>query len=153
MQKSKEKSVRSVRDILASGPHAQLLTQHGLNNKLLGLVRQQLSNPSSLHCVNAQLQNDTLVVHVDSPAWASKLRFQLGALLPGLRKIPSLDGLQQIQIRVLPGAENKSLGGTAPADRLTAESADMIRTLAGAISDDTLRASWLRLANKAKSQD
>lgn len=153
MQKSKDKSVRSVRDILASGPHAQLLTQNGLNNKLLGLVRRQLSNPSSLHCVNAQLQNNTLIVHVDSPAWASKLRFQLGGLLPDLRKIPSLDGLQQIQIRILPGAENKSSGNTSSTDKLSTESADMIRTLADAIPDDTLRASWLRLAGNTKLPD
>jgi hypothetical protein len=153
MQKSKAKSVRSVRDILASGPHAQLLAQNGLNNELLGLVRKHLSGPSSLHCVNAQLQHETLIVHVDSPAWATKLRFQLGSLLPRLRKAPSLDGLQQILVRVLPSAENKSPGNVPASARLSEESAEMIRNLASAITDDTLRASWLRLAKNTKSQD
>ena len=154
MQKPKVKSVRSVRDILAAGPHAQLLAKNGLNNELLGLVRKQLSGPSSLHCVNAQLQHDTLIVHVDSPAWATKLRFQLGGLLTNLRKVPSLDGLLQIQIRVLPGAEKKLLSRNAPPSaRLSEESAELIRNLASAISDDALRASWLRLAKNTKSQD
>lgn len=154
MRKSKTKSVRSVRDILASGPHAQLLTKNGLNNELLGLVRKQLSRPSSLHCVNAQLQNDTLIVHVDSPAWASKLRFQLSSLLANLRKVPSLDGLQQIQIRVLPSTEKKLLSSNAPSSvLLSEESAELIKELASAISDDALRASWLRLAKNTKSQD
>lgn len=153
MQKSKAKSVRSVRDILASGPHAQLLAQNGLNNELLGLVRKHLSGPSSLHCVNAQLQHETLIVHVDSPAWATKLRFQLGSLLPTLRKAPSLDGLQQILVRVLPSAKNKPTGDTPSSARLSEESAELIRNLASAITDDTLRASWLRLAKNTKPQD
>jgi hypothetical protein len=153
MQKSKAKSVRSVRDILASGPHAQLLAQNGQNNELLGLVRKHLSGPGSLHCVNARLQHDTLIVHVDSPAWAAKLRFQLGSLLPHLRKTPSLDGLQQILVRVLPSAENKSPGNVPASARLSEESAELIRNLASAIRDDTLRASWLRLAKNTKSQD
>lgn len=153
MQKSKTKLVRSVKDILASGPHAQLLAQNGLNNELLGLVRKHLTGPTSLHCVNAQLQHETLIVHVDSPAWATKLRFQLGSLLPSLRKVPSLDGLQQILVRVLPGAENKSLGSAPSSAGLSEESAELIRKLASAITDDTLRASWLRLAKNTKPQD
>ncbi|NNG13671.1 MAG: DUF721 domain-containing protein [Gammaproteobacteria bacterium] len=153
MQKPKTKSVRSVKDILAAGPHAQLLAQSGLNNELLGLVRKQLSGPSSLHCVNAQLQHDTLIVHVDSPAWATKLRFQLGGLLANLRKVPSLNGLQQVQVRVLPGAEKKLLGSVPSSARLSEESAELIRNLASAISDDALRASWLRLAKNTKPQD
>ena len=153
MRKHKEKSVRSVRDILAAGPHAQLLAKNGLNNELLGLVRKQLSGPSSLHCVNAQIQHDTLIIHVDSPAWATKLRFQLGGLLANLRKVPSLNGLQQVQVRVLPGAEKKLLGSVPSSARLSEESAELIRNLASAISDDALRASWLRLAKNTKSQD
>jgi hypothetical protein len=153
MQKPKAKSIRSVRDILASGPHARLLTENGLNNELLGLVRRHLSGPSRLHCVNARLQHHTLIVHVDSPAWASKLRFQLGGLLPSLRNVPSLAGLQQVQIRILPSAENKSPGSPPVPARLSAESAELIRHLASAISDDSLRASWLRLAKNTKPQD
>lgn len=153
MQKSKAKSIRSVRDILASGPHAQLLAKNGLNNELLELVRKQLSGPSRLHCVNAQLPHDTLIIHVDSPVWASKLRFQLGSLLANLRQTLSLDGLQQIQVRVLPSAENKTLGKPPASARLSEESAEMIRDLASAISDDTLRASWLKLAKNTKQQD
>lgn len=154
MRKPKAKSTRSVRDILASGPHAQLLAQNGLNNQLLALIRKHLSGPSSLHCVNARLQRDTLIVHVDSPAWATKLRFQLGGLLPSLRNTPSLDGLQQIQVRIMPGAENKLLSRNPPSStQLSEESAELIRDLASAISDETLRASWLRLAKNIKSQD
>ena len=155
MRKTKAKSVRSVRDILASGPHAQLLAKNGLNNELLELVRKQLSGPSRLHCVNAQLKHDTIIIHVDSPVWASKLRFQLGSLLTNLRKAASLDGLQQIQVRVLPSTEKKLLSKSpAPASSLLSEeSAEMIRDLASAISDDTLRASWLKLANNIKQQD
>jgi hypothetical protein len=154
MQKPKAKSMRSVRDILASGPHARLLAQNGLNNELLGLVRKQLSGSSSLHCVNARLQRDTLIVHVDSPAWATRLRFQLGGLLPNLRKTPSLAGLQQIQIRIQPGAEKKPHGSEPSSSaRLSEESAVLIRSLAAAIPDETLRASWLRLAKNSKSQD
>ena len=155
MRKTKTKSVRSVRDILASGPHAQLLAKNGLNNELLELVRKQLSGPSRLHCVNAQLRHDMIIVHVDSPVWASKLRFQLGSLLANLRKTASLSGLQQIQVRVLPSAENKLLSKpSAPKPSLLSEeSAEMIRDLANAISDDTLRASWLKLSNNIKQQD
>ncbi len=154
MRKTKTKSTRSVRDILASGPHAQLLAKNGLNNELIELVRKQLSGPSRLHCINAQLQHDTLIIHVDSPVWASKLRFQLGSLLANLRQTPSLKGLQQIQIRVLPKTENKILIKSPVSARLLSEeSAEVIRDLASAISDETLRASWLKLAKNIKQQD
>lgn len=153
MQKPKTSSVRSVKDILAAGPHAQLLAQSGLNNELLTLVRKYLSGPTSLHCVNAQIQHDTLIVHVDSPVWASKLRFQLGQLLKNLRRESSLNTLQQIQLRVLPPAKNKLLDSVTPSIQLSEESAEMIRNLASAISDDTLRASWLRLAKNTTSKD
>ena len=150
MRKTKTKSIRSVKEILSSGPHARLLAKNGLNNGLLELIHAQLSSSSRLHCVNAQRQDTTLIIHVDSPVWASKLRFQLTSLLTKLRKTSSLKDLQQIQLRILPAAKDKAFAKPPAPSLLSEESAEMIRDLANGISDDTLRASWLKLAKNSK---
>lgn len=148
MQKPKTKSIRSVRDILAAGPHAKLLVQHDRHQQLLGLVRQQLPPALASHCLNAQQQGETLIVHADSPVWANKLRFQLGNL-QALQQIPAFQAVRQVQVRVLPTSETPTTARD-PVSTLSNEAEDIIRKLAEAISDDDLRASWLRIADRKK---
>ena len=73
---------------------------------------------------------------------------QLLILLMNLMKICTF--CFQIQLRVLPATEDKAFAKPPAPSLLSEESAEMIRDLANGISDDTLRASWLKLAKNSK---
>jgi len=66
---------------------------------LLAEIRSQLPEPLATHCLHARIQGRKLILHVDSPAWRSRLRFHAPALLKGLRaQAPHLD---RVSVRVL----------------------------------------------------
>ena len=66
---------------------------------LLAEIRSQLPEPLATHCLHARIQGRELILHVDSPAWRSRLRFHAPALLKGLRaQAPHLD---RVSVRVL----------------------------------------------------
>lgn len=146
MRKPKTKSIRSVRDILSNGPHVRLLRQNREHQGLVCLLRELLPAPSAAHCLSAQQQHATLVVHADSPAWSAKLRFQINGLLPVIRNKTGLQELRRVQLRILPGVTHKTLPGKSGKSRIPPETSDLIRSLAAGIRDEKLRASWLRLA-------
>lgn len=66
---------------------------------LLGEIQGLLPSSLARHCLHARIRGESLVIHVDSPAWASKLRFQGQALLRALRaKAPNL---RKLSVRIL----------------------------------------------------
>ncbi len=76
---------------------------------LLREVRALLPDPLAAHCLHARIRGSELVLHVDSPAWNSRLRFQAPALLRALRS--RAPALRRVRVRVLPPA---AATGTAP---------------------------------------
>lgn len=48
----------------------------------------------------AEVARGVAVLHVDSPAWHARVRFQAADLLPRLRTVPGLEALQRIEVRV-----------------------------------------------------
>lgn len=90
-----------------------------------------------------------LFVHVDTPAWASRLRHQQSALISALRRDPALRDLTELRVRVVPpeSAETPTADRRAPS-RLSAQAAKVIERTAVAISDPDLRAALERLAQR-----
>ena len=96
---------------------------------LLEEVRARLPDPLGSHCLHARISGNTLILHVDSPAWASRLRFQSNALLQALRE--QAPGLKKLSVRqLLP---------EAPRPRRTAGSPASPSPLRESIADDELR--------------
>jgi len=97
---------------------------------LLKEVRSLLPEQLARHCLHARISGNQLVLHVDSPAWSSKLRFHGQSLLQSLR--PRAPNLRKLSIRQLfpesprnPSGKRKSPPGHP--------------SLADAVSDPELR--------------
>jgi len=70
-----------------------------LHQRLLSRLKQLLPPPLANHCLACVLDtHGRLTLYVDTPAWASQLRFHQPQVLPELNKIAPL---QQIRLRVL----------------------------------------------------
>ena len=96
------------------------------------------------HCRVASRRGTQLVLQVDSPAWATRLRYQVPALLEHLQA-HGWPGLTQARVRVRVGQPEPV---PPPAQRavMSRESAELLRTVAEDCSDPDLRAAWGRLA-------
>lgn len=153
MIKSRQKPLRSIQDILSKSPvknhYVQLLKQNQAHSNLLTTIRELLPDSSQSHCLNVQLKYDELIVHVDSSGWATKLRFQLAALLPALRRQPGYHAATKITIRIQP-PQTPRLSARLASSTMDPQTAQQIRELASAIRDETLRQTWLKLANNAQ---
>jgi len=110
---------------------------------LLEKIRQLLPRPLGDHLISAQMHQRKLVLHVDTPAWASRLRYQTPSLLKSLTGFPS--GPNSIQVRIQPhpvqNQENRS-----HCISLSAEAARQLRNTAEGLHDPALSAALQRLA-------
>lgn len=139
-------------------PLKQLLGQSGGGalrdhaRRLLRLekaVHQLLPQPLPAYCRVANLRNQELILLVDSPAWAGRLRFLTPNLQERLNKQYALN-IRSITLRVRPRSEAQAEKQTAPHRRLlSAQNADMLTSL-GHCHDDALGQALLRLARHSK---
>jgi hypothetical protein len=91
----------------------------------------------------------TLYVHVDTPAWASRLRQQQQTLVSALRQVSGLKDLAEIRFRVVPLEGEPSLVPTRERpSRLSSKVAAHIEQSADTISDPLLKAALKRLAQQ-----
>jgi hypothetical protein len=154
--KSQQKSLRSIQDILLESPvktqHVQLLKQNQAHSVLLSTIQELLPDSNKPHCLSAQLKYDLLIVHTDSSAWASKLRFQLATMLPTLRRQDGYHLASKVVVRVQPQQTARS-SNILNKSRMDKSTAKQIRELASAIRDENLRQRWLKLAENAETDN
>lgn len=90
-----------------------------------------------------------LVVHVDTPVWASRLRQQQVSLVSRLRADPLFHGLHGLRIKVIPPIRDEESRGPRAAVRrppLSSATGRLLESVAAGIGHPVLRASLLRLA-------
>ncbi len=110
-------------------------------NQLLG---RSLDAESKRHCRVGNLRDGLLILYADSTAWATRLRYQAPALLAQLQQQKGLEGLQKIELRVLPEQTQESTNQKAS---LSNEAASCITACANGIEDEKLSNALRRLAN------
>jgi len=148
MANKRPASLRSVQAILASGHQSELLEHNKAHYRLLETVRELLPDNFKQHCVSAQVLDNTLLVHADTSTWATKLRFQLPAILPALQRQPGLHVIDKYDIRILPG-QIEPQSPQQPVRHIDEQTAQQIRQLACVISDENLRKRWLKIAENS----
>lgn len=114
------------------------------------MLREQLPPPLNQHCQAANLRDDTLLLHADSPAWALKLRYSAPVMLERLRRQPGLQQLRTINVKVKPTGIATTPAKKTRHAQMSEDTAKLLDDVAGAITDPTLRASLLRLARHGK---
>jgi len=114
-----------------------------MQEKLLTLTRSLLPAPLDQHCISVQHHDSRLIIHTDSSAWASRLRYfsrdlQKKFLGTGVQ-------IQKIEVRVLINNQQKPLS-TRHAHQLSQDNAKLIESAADNIQDAELRAALKRLS-------
>ena len=108
-------------------------------------LHQHIGVPLQSHCQIADMTSDTVVLHADSPAWSSRLRYRVPDVLEFLQQYPWLQDAPRVQIRVRP--PDRDIPSKAE-KRLTlsAAASELIQSAAYATSDGDLREALLRLS-------
>lgn len=136
--------------LLGVGTPARLLEQVHRLQSLNALLRACLDTEAAPHIQVADLSADRLVVHADSAAWATRLRYLAPQLLRCLHKTPQLTNVRHLDIRVIPhGQPTTSVAHPAV---LSADSASILESAAAGISDPPLRTALKRLARRGRSK-
>ncbi|WP_303901754.1 DUF721 domain-containing protein [Thiohalomonas denitrificans] len=141
---------RNLKSLLAGGlgrtiDHARVLIR--LEQQVIGCLDAKLAS----HCRVANVKNGILVLQVDTPAWAGRLRQQAPKLVAQLRETGEFASIEQIRVTVRP-VEHRSVP-SRPMARLSAESAQGIEAAAETIGDEALSAALRRLAKHRNSSD
>lgn len=107
-------------------------------------LKTKLPSPLCDHFILANISEDTLTLHTDSPAWAARLRFITPDILKYVRQLRRPRPPHTIRIKVVPPAsQSTSLKRTI---NLSRKNAQLIRDTANSISDPVLRAALTRLS-------
>jgi hypothetical protein len=86
------------------GSHlARLVSRAGRLAALDRDLRARLPRPLADHCQVANLRENSIILHADSPVWAARLRYQRAMLLEALAAL-GLPQVREVAIRVRPAA-------------------------------------------------
>lgn len=140
---------RSLQHLLGHGDSARLIERVRYLRSVNGHLRACLDTETSNHVQVADVNSERMLVHIDSTAWATRLRYQSPQLLRCLHRHPSLAQLRRIEIRVTPLAQPVS-SSPQPAT-LSAVNAAIIDSTADSLSDPNLRTALKRLARRGRS--
>lgn len=117
------------------------------------LLLDRLPPSFAPHCRVAGIVRQTLVLHADSPAWASKLRYYCPRLPADLCQQPDFGQLNDIRIKVVPPeiVQASRQPRQAPRRSLPPTAARLLREVAAATPNAPLREAMLRLATREKT--
>lgn len=113
---------------------------HELQNKL----RNHVGRPLSEHLNVANYSDDSLTLHTDSPAWASRLRFKIQTILEYARTECGLENLKSVRVKVV--LMNPNIDRTRPAPRVSKQTANLIEDTAKSIDDQDLKSALIKLS-------
>lgn len=123
------------------------------DSRLRHAWHSRVREPLASHAHPVRYAAGLLFVHVDTAAWASRLRHEMATLVPALRASPMFRDLVNVRFRVIPKASEApaGTGGRSKPTRLSAAAAKVVRQTASTIGDPGLRAALQRLAGPAPS--
>jgi hypothetical protein len=134
-------------DASASGTLKELLRQAHELLRLEDDIGALMAPSIRPHCRAAGCRDGQLILMTDSPAWATRLRYQVPALLAGLRRRAPALGLREIHVKVSPFAQPvEAATGLGPT--MSEASAALLEDVASGIGDARIRAAMLRLAGR-----
>lgn len=111
-----------------------------LQNKL----RSELGHPMSEHLNVANFTSNSLTLHTDSPAWASRLRFNIQKIIKIARQKCGLDDLKSVRIKVV--ILEKDTTTTYRTLSLSENSSKFIDDAAASINDHNLKTALLKIS-------
>lgn len=111
------------------------------------LFGRELPPALRAHCRLAAVRDGCLLVHADSAAWATQLRYRAPEIIAALPDEPEFGGVRSLRVRTQ--ARGEPPVPVAKRASLSRAAADAISTQAEHIDDARLRAALQRLARRA----
>ena len=108
---------------------------------LLEQTRKILPAPLNEHCLHARIDGERLILHTDSPAWSTGLRFHAPRIIAALES--RAPNLKKVDVRILVQQEVRPATGRRGS--LPGKTAALIRELADGLGDAELRTAFKRL--------
>lgn len=144
------RSPKSVRHLLKDKPTLKLLElEISAQKALLAQVCQVLPGDLAAHCVAAQQRDRQLILHADSPVWATRLRYLAPQLLSVLQ--PAHPTLHQVTVRLLVARTTRQPVHTSA--RRSDAAAAIIHDSAKDTKQAELREALQRLSHALKRQE
>ncbi len=143
-------AAKTLEHLLHSGELDKLLAHGARVAKANEALCARLEASLREHCRVANLKGDTAIVIADSPVWATKLRFQTGAMLEILRN-RGFPALRTVRIQVSPlNVTREAAPRHGP--HLSQSAATTLTRAAESTDDIELRAVLERLAARGKAE-
>jgi hypothetical protein len=146
----KKNQPASIGSILGDSQAARLMAGASALAKLDAMVHDLLPPPLDEHCRVMSLRGDALVMAVDSPVWAARLRFHAPKLVKQLAGIQTVK-LRTVQVRVRPVDPPPAPQQKLNTPGLTAGNALALEQTAQGVSDAGLKAALLRIAARKRN--
>lgn len=123
------------------------ITQRAQKLNHLNFILQQIMPPQfAIHCVLANISNQTIIIHTDNATYASLLRFQAATLCKAITEHTS-QNVTKLEVRVKP-----SLQGIQPSNpnpfTLPSNAANSLSQTADNLEDGPLKTALLKLAKR-----
>lgn len=140
---------RSIRHLLQDKPELKRLEREiRVQKTLLSHLRQCLPADIAAHCLHAQLHDETLVIHTDSPVWATRLRYLAPQLIDALAV--EYPGLRAAKVRLAMEAHRPKSVGSPP--HHSNRAAEIIHSSAGHTKSESLQKALRRLGEALKAR-
>ncbi len=127
-----------------------LLSQSDRLQQFNLLVQQHLPEPLCHHCQCAAINDTKLVLQVDSPAWATKLRLYLPTLLKGLQATLQGGQIKTVRLRIRP-AQSVRQNRFRQRLQMSQSTSKLLLGLSDSTTNPDLKAALLRLSKHAHS--
>jgi hypothetical protein len=139
--------LKSVRRLLQDKPTLQRLDQELKAQKtLLTDLRQCLPTELADHCASAHIRENTLVVHTDSPAWATRLRYLAPQLV--IAVAGEYPAVQSVSVRLI---VQQRVSVPKPTARHSDRAAEIIHTSADCAKPGPVQDALRRLGDVLKN--
>ena len=132
----------------SAGILPRLLERQQRLAELQRILSEHLPQPLDTQCKVLNLRGNELILAVDSPLWAHRLRFQTGTLLQQLSSMESVT-VRTIQVKVLPPVATRQTKSRRNKP-LSSSNARLLRQTALSMKDERLRAALLRVASRGE---
>ncbi len=142
-------AMKSIQKLISSQTNlASLGEQLSRQASLMQQVKSYLSPPLDTQIQAAVLKDQTLSLFVNSPAWASRLRYLAPQLIRQLKQSGMI--VNAVRARIIPASGSAAKGRQLHRPVLSEESAESLRRTAESLEAGALRESMLRLSRHSK---
>jgi hypothetical protein len=135
----------------AGGPLCDVLSRAHHLCALEAALARCLGQPLADHVRVASVEQDTLVLQADSPAWATRLRYAEPDLLRLFRRVEGASQVRRLRVRVdTAGGDTRERRTPRGAPVISPGTAALLRDTADHVGDEGLRRALLRLASRSR---